>query len=124
MIKLKDLLNETIDITTDIDKVANEFRAEFKVLKDYYVKNFNSNVYNAIWWDGHWKVMRASQNGLGMDVKKRGIIPDYLFYMSKYRAEDPATYTKLAKQIEKKGIRLDPKTNFKDGKDNWMIWIK
>ena len=27
-------------------------------------------------------------------------------------------------QIEKKGIRLDPKTNFKDGKDNWMIWIK
>ena len=51
MIKLKDLLNETIDITTDIDKVANEFRAEFKVLKDYYVKNFNSNVYNAIWWD-------------------------------------------------------------------------
>lgn len=107
-------------ITSETDKVANEFKKELVDMK----KHFGSRLKdNEIWWDGVKRVMRSTEGSEGLEPSKDGIIPMYLYWMSKYRTDKSGKYTKLAKEIEKQGIKLHPQTSKKDGYDSWKITI-
>lgn len=122
MINLKDILTESVNegITSETDKVANEFRKELVDLKKHFGPRLKQNT---IFWDGYKKIMKASERSEGLEPSKDGIIPMYLYWMSKYRADKSGKYTKLAMEIGKKGIKLDPQSSKKDGNDNWKITI-
>ena len=108
-------------ITSETDKVANEFRKELVDLKN----KFDSRLKNdTIYWDGYKKLMKASEGSEGYAPSREGIIPMYLYWMSKYRADKSGKYTKLAQEIEKEGIKLEPLSDYKDGVDNYRIVIK
>jgi hypothetical protein len=83
-------------ITSETDKVANEFRKELVDLKN----KFDSRLKNdTIYWDGYKKLMKASEGSEGLEPSRDGIIPMYLYWMSKYRADKGGEYTKLSKEI-------------------------
>ena len=107
-------------ITSETDKVANEFRKELVDLKN----KFDSRLKNdTIYWDGYKKLMKASEGSEGLEPSRDGIIPMYLYWMSKYRADKGGEYTKLSKEMENKGIKLEPLSNERDGTDNFKITI-
>ena len=107
-------------ITSETDKVANEFKKELTDMQKHFGSRMKGNV---IFWDGFKRVMKASEGSEGLEPSKDGIIPMYLYWMSKYRADKSGKYTTLAKEIEKKGIKLDPQTSKRDGTDSWKITI-
>ena len=107
-------------ITSETDKVANEFKKELTDMQNHFGSRLKNNT---IFWDGYKRIMKASERSEGFAPTKDGIIPMYLYWMSKYRADKSGKYTKLAKEIEKKGIKLDPQTSKKDGTDSWKITI-
>lgn len=111
-------LNE--GITQETDKVASEFKKELTDMKSHFGSRLKSDT---IWWDGVKKVMRATEGSEGLEPSKEGIIPMYLYWMSKYRTDKGGKYTKLAKEIEKQGIKLEPQTSEKNGSDSWKITI-
>ena len=108
-------------ITSETDKVANEFRKELIDMKDHFGSRLKGDT---IYWGGYKKIMKASEGSEGLEPSKDGIIPMYLYWMSKYRADKSGKYTKLAKEIEKNGIKLEPLSDERDGTDNWKITIK
>ena len=107
-------------ITSETDTVANEFKKELIDMKDHFGSRLKGDT---IYWGGYKKVMKASEGSEGLEPSRDGIIPMYLYWMSKYRADKSGKYTKLAKEIEKKGIKLEPLSNERDGTDNWKITI-
>jgi len=111
-------LNE--GITSETEKVANEFKKELVDMKKHFGSRLKDNT---IYWGGYKRVMKASEGSEGLEPSKDGIIPMYLYWMSKYRADKSGKYTKLAKEIEKKGIKLQPMSSERDGTDNWKITI-
>ena len=119
MIKLKDIINE--GITSETDKVAAEFRKELVDMKKHFGSRLKGNT---IYWGGYKQVMKASEGSEGLEPSKAGIIPMYLYWMSKYRADKSGKYTKLAMEIEKRGIKLQPLSDKKDGTDDCKITIR
>lgn len=107
-------------ITSETDKVANEFKKELVDMKNHFGSRLKDN---AIYWGGYKKIMKASEGSEGLEPSKDGIIPMYLYWMSKYRADKSGKYTKLTMEIEKKGIKLEPMSDERDGTDNWKITI-
>jgi len=112
------IINE--GITSETDKVANEFKKELIDMKKHFGSRLKDNT---IYWSGYKRVMKASEGSEGFEPSKDGIIPMYLYWMSKYRADKSGKYTKLAMEIEKKGIKLQPMPDQRDGTDNWKITI-
>jgi len=112
------IINE--GITSETDKVANEFKKELIDMKKHFGSRLKDNT---IYWSGYKRVMKASEGSEGLEPSKDGIIPMYLYWMSKYRADKSGKYTKLAMEIEKKGIKLQPMSDQRDGTDNWKITI-
>ena len=116
-------LNESLvneGITSETEKVANEFKKELVDMKKHFGSRLKANT---IYWGGYKRVMKASERSEGLEPSKDGIIPMYLYWMSKYRADKSGKYTKLAKEIEKQGIKLQPLSDERDGTDNWKIII-
>ena len=107
-------------ITSETDKVAAEFKKELADMKGHFGSRLKDNQ---IWWDGVKRVMRATERSEGLEPSRDGIIPMYLYLMSKYRADTGGKYTKLAKEIEKQGIKLEPQTSKRNGSDSWKITI-
>ena len=107
-------------ITSETEKVANEFRKELVAMKDTVGSRLKNNT---IYWGGYHKLMKASEGGEGYFPDRAGIIPMYLYWMSRYRADKSGKYTKLAQEIEKEGIKLEPLSDYKDGTDNYRIVI-
>lgn len=107
-------------ITQETDKVATEFKKELADMKGHFGSRLKGNQ---IWWDGVKGVMRATERSEGLEPSKGGIIPMYLYWMSKYRTDKGGKYAKLAKEIEKQGIKLEPRTSVRDGSDSWKITI-
>lgn len=116
--KRQSFINE--GITSETDKVADEFRKELVDMKKHFGSRLKDNT---IYWDGYKKIMKASERSEGFEPSREGIIPMYLYWMSKYRADKSDKYTKLAMEIEKKGIKLEPVSDERDGTDNWKITI-
>jgi len=107
-------------ITSETDKVANEFKKELVDMKGHFGSRLKDDT---IYWGGYKKVMKASERSEGLEPSRDGIIPMYLYWMSKYLADKGGKYTKLAKEMENKGIKLEPLSNERDGKDNFKITI-
>lgn len=112
------LVNE--GITSETEKVANELKKELVDMKKHFGSRLKANT---IYWGGYKKVMKASERSEGLEPSRDGIIPMYLYWMSKYRADKSGKYNKLAKEIEKQGIKLQPLSDERDGTDNWKIII-
>ena len=119
MIRLKDILNE--GITSQPNKVASEFRKELKDMKSHFGFRLKNNT---IHWDGVKKTMKASEGSEGFEPSKGGIIPMYMYWVSKYRNDKAGKYTKLKQEIEKFGITLSPQSNKRDGRDSFTVTIK
>ena len=119
MIKLKDIIKE--GITSQPNKVAGEFRKELKDMKSHFGSRLKNNT---IHWDGVKKTMKASEGSEGFEPSKGGIIPMYMYWMSKYRNDKTGKYTKLEQEIEKFGITLSPLSNKRDGRDSFTVTIK
>lgn len=107
-------------ITSETDKVANEFNKELVDMKRHFGSRLKDDT---IYWGGYKKVMKASEGSEGLEPSRDGIIPMYLYWMSKYRADKSGKYTKLSKEMENKGIKLEPLSNERDGTDDFKITI-
>lgn len=107
-------------ITSEVENVADEFRKELIDMEKHFGSRLKDNT---IYWDGYKKVMKASEGSEGLEPSRDGIIPMYMYWMSKYRADKSGKYTKLAKEIEKQGVMLQPMSGKKDGTDNFKITI-
>ena len=122
--KLKTIVQQVLaineGITSETDKVANEFKKELVDMKGHFGSRLKDDT---IYWGGYKKVMKASERSEGLEPSRVGIIPMYLYWMSKYLADKGGKYTKLAKEMENKGIKLEPLSNERDGTDNFKITI-
>ena len=108
-------------ITSETDKVASEFRKELVDMKKHFGSRLKDNT---IYWGGYKKIMKASEGSEGYAPSRDGIIPMYLYWMSRYRADKSGKYVKLAQEIEKEGIKLEPLSDYRDGTDNYRIVVK
>jgi len=101
--KLKNLIKEYEYTKGAVAKhIANEFRYELKNVQNEFESKNNIMFYNT-----NWKTLGAS-TGQGIEPEKKGLIPDFFYYLDKHYKNDRQQYDAIINSMKHEGVIISP----------------